>query len=201
MAGIGPERTDSPRRDPAGVGRSGGFALEDLRTKVGIVRDEFVDRHGYDPVEHVESWTAAAAPSAGLAGIRITCGVNADVYRLRDLLAVRRDVRVVEARDYIRRAGPDGYRGLCLVVEVPVARSDGVRAVRVEVQIRTGIMESWEFVATRLRTGFADHLPPEMLDELGAAAERARDLDSRIGALHRRMEDRIAGSQQEAPPA
>ena len=214
MTGSGPGRTDILRRDLARFLKTCGFGVEELRTKIDIVRSEFADTHGYDPVEHAETWLTTpdsvldeADPplrvedlGRDVAGIRLTCAVTADVYRVRDLLVARRDVRVIEARDYIKRAGPDGYRGLCLVVEVPVASTGRVRTVYVEVQIRTGVMESWESVATRLRTEFDGHVPREMLDEQRAAAESARDLDLRIGALQRHVEER-SEADRDAPPA
>ena len=95
------------------------FAVDEVLTKVSILRREFLHRHRYNPIEHVSSRVKSTesilgkatrlgldptpdAIRAGLhdiAGVRITCSFIADTYRILETLSSQADVRVLRVKD------------------------------------------------------------------------------------------------------
>jgi len=179
------------------------FAIDELTTKISILREEFEETHDHNPIEHVrtrlkspESLLAKAAkigcPPAidqiqaqihDIAGIRLTCAFESDVYWIADMLTSQSDVTVVEIEDYIAHPKPNGYRSLHLIVEVPVFLSDHTEHVEVELQIRTIAMDFWASVEHKIYYKYDGEVPPGLLDELRLAAVTASDLDARMARL------------------
>lgn len=86
-----------------------------------------------------------------IAGIRVVCAFQEDIYCLADLLTSQDDISLVRVKDYIRNPKPNGYRSLHLILEVPVFLKDGKTPVKVEVQFRTIAMDFWASVDHKLR--------------------------------------------------
>lgn len=84
-----------------------------------------------------------------ISAVRYVCRSVEDVYEMAHLIEdIASDegknlIRIVEVKDYIKKPKESGYRGLHLIVEVPVPRGDSVQFVRSEIQIRTSLMHSW----------------------------------------------------------
>lgn len=108
------------------------------RTKSPQSIYEKIVRYGYDPtVENVE------AHLMDVAGIRIITSYIQDVYRMVDMLKQQDDLEIVEIKDYIENAKPNGYRSLHVIVRIPVFFMDSKQMIPVEVQIRTIAMDFW----------------------------------------------------------
>jgi putative GTP pyrophosphokinase len=183
------------------------FAIDELTTKIVILREEFENTHDHNPIEHVrtrlkspESITAKLArigcPFAieeiqrrvhDIAGVRLTCAFESDVYWIADMLTSQSDVTVVEVEDYIAEPKPNGYRSLHLIVEVPVFLSDRTEQVEVELQIRTIAMDFWASVEHKIYYKYDGEVPPGLLAELRVAAATAHDLDTRMARLRAEM--------------
>ncbi|MBP2209989.1 MULTISPECIES: GTP pyrophosphokinase [Rhodococcus] len=188
------------------------FGIDEMMTKINILREEFGFTHDHNPIEHVKSrlktpesvvekavrknlpltLDAIRENIYDIAGIRITCSFVSDVYRIFDLITGQHDIRVVQVKDYIARPKPNGYRSLHAIVEVPVFMSDRVQPVFVELQIRTVAMDFWASLEHKIFYKYDKAVPAGLLDELRAAAATARDLDVRMEALH----DQVHGSRQ-----
>ncbi len=69
-------------------------------------------------------------------GIRVVCAFISDVYDVRNHLINIDKVELVEEKDYIKHAKPNGYRSLHLILKY-----DG--RYFVEVQLRTISMDTW----------------------------------------------------------
>lgn len=69
-------------------------------------------------------------------GIRIVCAFLSDVYTIRDYLTAFEDIEVVQEKDYIKHAKPNGYRSLHMILLV-----DGTYYA--EVQLRTISQDTW----------------------------------------------------------
>jgi putative GTP pyrophosphokinase len=195
------------------------FGLQEVETKIDILRDEFLLTHDYNPIEHVSS--RAKSPDSlvekvqrkgidgdfasirqsitDIAGIRITCSFTADVYRLFDLLTAQDDVRVLQVKDYIASPKPNGYKSLHAILEVPVFLSTGRIEVPVEVQFRTIAMDFWASLEHKIYYKYATRVPDELLASLKDAADTAAELDARMERLHRQIRGGSAG--QTAPLA
>ncbi|MGP9539826.1 GTP pyrophosphokinase [Brachybacterium sp. AOP43-C2-M15] len=183
------------------------FGIDEVQTKVNILRQEFELIHDYSPIEHVrtrlkstESMIAKALRTGGemsvpairervmdLAGIRITCSFVSDVYWIADMLSRQHDLEVLTVKDYIAAPKPNGYRSLHLIVQVPVYLSEHTELVPVELQLRTIAMDFWASTEHKLSYKYEKNLPPQLREELDDAARVAADLDARM----ERMRDEI----------
>jgi len=207
---LGPESLDGPDRELREIHQSVSrflmrykFAIEEVTTKVGILREEFQETYDHSPIEHVRSrlksvdslFAKAAKRGCGtsldrvaervldIAGVRIVCPFVSDVYWIMYMLTGQSDVTVLEVEDYIASPKPNGYRSLHLTIEVPVFLSDRTESVPVEVQLRTMAMDFWASVEHAVYYKFDAEVPDELLAELADAASTAADLDRRMSRL------------------
>lgn len=113
------------------------FALDEMNTKIDILRQEFQYVHEYNPIEHVKS--RLKTPESilkkvyrkefelslplikenirDIAGIRITCSFISDIYKISDMLQKQKDITVIECKDYIKNPKRNGYKSLHLIVQ------------------------------------------------------------------------------------
>jgi putative GTP pyrophosphokinase len=180
------------------------FGMDEVETKVSILRQEFTHLQDYNPIEHVTSrlkspesilakierkgidpsFEAIREGINDIAGVRIVCSFVTDVYRIWDALTRQTDLGVIDVRDYIAAPKPNGYKSLHAIVEVPVFLSDGPVPVRVEVQIRTIAMDFWASLEHKIFYKYNRRVPDELLDDLCQAAETASALDATMERLH-----------------
>ena len=187
------------------------FGMEELVTKLTILREEFAHLHDDNPIEHISSRLKSPeslldkiarkgidldAPEAleqvrakvtDIAGVRVTCSFVSDVYQVFDLLTQQRDVRTVEVRDYIVDPKPNGYRSLHVLLEVPVFLSGGSVPVVVEVQLRTVAMDFWASLEHKIYYKYRRDVPDDLLRGLREAAETAYNLDITMERLHQEI--------------
>ncbi|MEG3614028.1 GTP pyrophosphokinase family protein [Isoptericola haloaureus] len=179
------------------------FGIEEVSTKVNILRQEFESTYDYSPIEHVRSrlkapdsiltkavrqGTDLTVPAIrseirDIAGIRITCSFVSDVYWIAEMLSTQADLRLMATKDYIAAPKPNGYRSLHLIVEVPVFLSDHVEHVPVELQVRTIAMDFWASMEHKLHYKYNAELPADLAAEIDDAARVAAELDARMGRL------------------
>jgi putative GTP pyrophosphokinase len=180
------------------------FAVDEVLTKVAILRQEFMHLHRYNPIEHVGSRVKSPAsildkalrrgleltPEAiragitDIAGVRITCSFIADTYRVLDNLTSQSDVRVLTVKDYIVRPKSNGYKSLHAIVEIPVFLSTGPVPITVEVQIRTIAMDFWASLEHKIYYKYDGEVPEHLAASLADAADVAEQLDRRMEQLH-----------------
>jgi putative GTP pyrophosphokinase len=192
------------------------FGMQEVETKLGILRDEFQLVHDYNPIEHLASrvkspdslvekvqrkgidpdFASIREHITDIAGVRVTCSFVSDAYRLFDLLAAQDDIRVITVKDYIAQPKSNGYKSLHAIVEVPVFLSSGRVEVPVEVQFRTIAMDFWASLEHKIYYKYDTNVPAGLLDELKDAADTAAELDERMERLHRE----IRGAAHPAPP-
>ena len=55
-----------------------------------------------------------------IAGVRVVCSFQADVYSLAEALLSQDDVTLLEKKDYIANPKPNGYRSLHMIVGIPI---------------------------------------------------------------------------------
>jgi putative GTP pyrophosphokinase len=180
------------------------FAVDEVLTKVSILRTEFLHLHRYNPIEHVGSRVKTPAsildkalrrgleltPEAiragitDIAGVRITCSFIADTYRILETLTSQSDVRVLKIKDYIAQPKGNGYKSLHALVEIPVFLSTGPVPVTVEIQIRTIAMDFWASLEHKIYYKYDGEVPDHLAASLADAAEVAEQLDRRMEQLH-----------------
>lgn len=184
------------------------FAIDEVRTKVNILREEFAHTHDYNPIEHVTA--RLKSPEAivvkarrldcpleidavrehirDIAGVRVVCSFVSDVYAIFEMFVEQADVTVIEVEDYIANPKPNGYKSLHAIVRIPVFLSTGPQAVDVEMQFRTVAMDFWASLEHKIYYKYDRHVPQELLDELRDAADIAAGLDERMQRLHREIQ-------------
>lgn len=116
-----------------------------------------------------------------VAGIRVVCAFQEDIYKLAQLLVQQDDIRLIRTKDYIKNPKPNGYRSLHLILEVPVFLKEGKTMVKVEVQFRTIAMDFWASVDHKLR--YKKDIPNE--EEI---VEKLRECASVIAGLDEEMQ-------------
>lgn len=197
------------------------FALNEMETKIEILKEEFRLLHDYNPIEHTTSrlkspksilkklhrkggdftFNSINKNVKDIAGIRITCPFISDIYRISDMLQQQRDVKVLEIKDYIKDPKPNGYRSLHLLIEIPVFMSDREEQITVEIQIRTIAMDFWASLEHTIYYKYNASVPPHLLRELREAADSATALDKKMERIHNEIEvikdERIENIEEE----
>lgn len=138
--------------------------MDRIMKSLDDLRFEMKEKYGSDPVEHClgriksedsmrekcrrkglpETQESALTKIHDAIGIRIVCAFVSDVYAVRDFLVHREDADVVEEKDYIRHAKPNGYRSYHLIMKF-----DGTYFV--EFQIRTISQDTWAALEHHLK--------------------------------------------------
>ena len=124
--------------------------------RIDSLREDMRSSLGFDPVDHClariksdhsmreklrrrnlpETTEAALFELHDAIGIRIVCGFLKDVYAIRNYLEQFDDYELVEEKDYIKHAKPNGYRSCHLILRVS-------GTYYVELQLRTISMDTW----------------------------------------------------------
>ena len=189
------------------------FGIDEVNTKIQILREEFSQLHAYNPIEHVSSrlktpesiiekitrkgcdpsFDAIRTTITDIAGVRVTCSFVSDVYRVFDLITGQNDLKLIVAKDYIAEPKPNGYKSLHAIVEVPVFLSDGPFPVPVEIQLRTIAMDFWASLEHKIYYKYDRDVPQDLLAGLKQAADTASELDTTMERLH--SEIRGGGAQ------
>lgn len=180
------------------------IAISMLTTKLRILKQAFTRRDGYCPIEVVSSRVKThdsivakaqrvCCPLTAddirtnildVAGVRVSCGCVSDTYRIAALLSELSDVTMIEVEDYIAKPKPNGYKGLHMIVEIPVRLSNRVEEVPVEVQIRTIAQDLWSGCEHAISEKYPCVIPARLLDTLTQAADAAYQLDMKMERPH-----------------
>ena len=181
------------------------FALEEINTKISILLEDFRLIHEYSPIEHVStriksprkkkkkmehkqlSWSMKEIEEniRDIAGARIICSFEEDIYRVANMLCSQRDIKVIDIKDYIKNPKENGYRSLHLIVKIPVFLTDSVREVYVEVQIRTIAMDFWASLEHKIFYKYNKSVPLHIRQGLKEAADQTAALDNKMAALNK----------------
>jgi putative GTP pyrophosphokinase len=176
------------------------FALDEMNTKINILKEEFIHIHDYNPIEHYNSRLKSTESILkklnrkklsfsmesirenikDIAGIRIVCPFITDVYKISQMIEKQIDIELVECKDYIQNPKPNGYQSLHLIVKIPVFMSDRVEMVFVELQIRTIAMDFWASLEHKIYYKYDKEIPESIKISLKDAAFAASELDYKM---------------------
>ena len=138
--------------------------LNSILLQVSEIRDEMKSRLGMDPVEHclgrikseesmrekcVRKNLPVTTESAlekiyDAVGVRIVCAFVDDVFTIRDYIVNSGRYEIIEEKDYINTAKPNGYRSYHMILRV-----DG--KYHAEIQLRTISMDTWAALEHHLK--------------------------------------------------
>ncbi|SRR5699024_5431380 len=184
-------------------------AMKQVQTKIDILKDEFVEIHNYNPIEHVAARIKTPESivkklkRAGkevsienmrkylndIVGIRIICSFTSDIYMIADMISNQADVKVITIKNYIEQPKPNGYKSYHMVISIPVFVSDGPVDVKVEIQIRTIAMDFWASLEHKIYYKFDGEAPAYISRELKACADMVNRLDKKMLSLNQAVKE------------
>ena len=192
-------------------------ALKQVQTKMEILNDEFQHVHQYNPIEHIKARIKTPESivkklkRAGrestiqnmieyindIAGIRIICSFSSDIYRIAEMIAGQKDIKVLATKDYITYQKASGYRSYHMIVTVPVYLSDRIVDTKVEIQIRTVAQDFWASLEHKIHYKFEGEAPERIRDQLVDCAKLVSDLDEKMLTLNEEILA-LSGKQQDS---
>lgn len=188
-------------------------ALRQIETKMEILNNEFQHVHRYNPIEHIKARLKTPESIVkklkrhghestidnmvryinDIAGIRVICSFTSDIYRIAEMIADQRDIKVIAVKDYITFPKSSGYKSYHMIATVPVYLSDRTVDTTVEIQIRTVAMDFWASLEHKIHYKFEGAAPDHIKAELVECAKLVSDLDARMLSLN----DEILALSQE----
>ena len=177
------------------------LAVEDFILKMEGIKNQYHKANLYCPIEIVSGRVKSPqsildkarrmnVPTAlidekvhDIGGIRITCKYIDDVYKVAELVRNRRDLEVLEVRDYIKNVKPSGYRSFHIIARYIVETIKGAIPVLLEFQIRTHAMHFWASIEHSLKYKYQKKIPVELKERLTAAGRAAEKLDEEMTSI------------------
>jgi putative GTP pyrophosphokinase len=138
--------------------------MSDILAHIKEIRVQMNAQLGMDPVEHClgrikseesmrekcrrkglpETTESALEKIFDAVGVRIVCVFVDDVFTIRNYIADSGRYEIIEEKDYISRAKPNGYRSYHMILRV-----DG--KYHAEIQLRTISMDTWAALEHHLK--------------------------------------------------
>lgn len=183
-------------------------ALKEVKTKFEVLNTEFNVRYSRNPINFINTRikrTSSILEKLGrkglefnidniensindIAGIRVICSYEDDIYFLADALTSQDDIKLVQIKDYIKNPKENGYRSLHLIVSVPVFFSKQTREMKVEVQIRTIAMDFWASLEHQLKYKKDVENEEEIVKQLKVCADTIHSTDEKMLAVRKMIE-------------
>lgn len=85
-----------------------------------------------------------------IAGIRVICYFQEEIYDLVESLKRQNDLIVIKEKDYIKEPKESGYKSLHVIFGVPIHCLDAMEYYPVEIQFRTLSMDFWASMEHRI---------------------------------------------------
>ncbi|HHW95094.1 MAG TPA: GTP pyrophosphokinase family protein [Mogibacterium sp.] len=178
-------------------------AIKELETKLQVLSDDFEKTHAHMPIHHIQSrlktfesilekairygiedpinnLDEVRREILDIAGIRVVCNYEEDLYTMSNLLLNQEDIDLVRMKDYCNKPKESGYRSLHVVVAVPVYLVNRKKIVPVELQFRSVAMDTWASLEHELRYKNKGELSEDILKELKECAQALDDVDKRM---------------------
>ena len=177
------------------------YVTEDLGRKIQAYRQQILEKTGSDPISYYshrikseesmrekcrrkglpETAESALREITDAVGVRIICSFIDDVYTNAQAIHTLPGCRIVNEKDYIRRAKPNGYRSyhMILDLEAPFADVSGNCPGHffAEVQIRTIAMDSWANLEHQLKYKKSIRNQALIVEELKRCADEMASTD------------------------
>lgn len=78
-----------------------------------------------------------------IAGVRIICPLKNDIYTIVNLIEQMPNLKVIKAKDYLKKPKKSGYSGYHIIVQTLVTVEGAKLPIKVEIQLRTMAMDFW----------------------------------------------------------
>ena len=187
-------------------------AIMEVETKLKVLNTEFSLQYDRNPFESIKSRLKSPVSimeklrRKGLpineevleqqieenlfdvAGLRVICAFQEDIYALSDLLVHQDDIQLLRTKDYIKNPKPNGYRSLHQILEIPVFLKEGKTFVKVEVQFRTIAMDFWASVDHKLRSKKNVTNEEEIMEKQRICADSITAIDEEMQKIRNMIE-------------
>lgn len=182
-------------------------AVGEMKVKLRGIRKQFREQNKHTPIEFVTGrvkpvdsiLTKATLRNIpidrleeemqDIAGLRIMCQFVDDIRQVVDIIRNRKDLQIIQERDYITNKKESGYRSYHLVIEYPVQLITGEKKILAEIQIRTLAMNFWATIEHSLNYKYQGDFPEEMKVRLQRAAEAAYQLDEEMSTIREEIQE------------
>ena len=182
-------------------------AMMEVETKFRVLNEEFSLQYDRNPisaiktrlktaksiVEKLHRYNFPVSPESveenlnDVAGVRVVCSFEKDVYLLAEALLSQDDIELISKKDYIKNPKKNVYRSLHLIVAVPIYLVNEKRTMRVEIQLRTISMDSWATLEHQLRYKKNFAFTDEMVEELYTCSKLSAELDDKMDKLRKML--------------
>lgn len=145
-------------------------AMNNVRMRLEILNKDYRKKNNNYPIHYIQTRIkrkaslekklekkglpvtadAAADYIRDIAGIRVICYFEEDIYAVAELLRQQQDLIYIRERDYIKNPKESGYTSYHIIYGVPVYHVDGMEYFPVEIQIRTMSMDFWASMEHRI---------------------------------------------------
>lgn len=187
-------------------------AVMEIETKFNVLNEHFSLQYDRNPIESIKTriksteslikkirnknlplrLDAIEQNIHDIAGVRVVCSFQDDIYLLADCLLGQDDITLIRKKDYIKNPKPSGYRSLHLIVEVPIFLQNEKRAMKVEVQLRTIAMDFWASLEHKLR--YKKNIPPQEAELLAKELMDCACISSSLDLRMQKVRDRIVAA-------
>lgn len=183
------------------------LAVKEMLVKFNHIIKEYKSRDLYSPIETVNGRVksissilekcrkkdipieAVTEKIEDIAGIRIMCQFVEDIYNVVEIIKKRKDMIIVQEKDYIKNVKPSGYRSYHLIVKYDVETMEGCKTIFAEIQIRTLAMNFWATIEHSLQYKYRRNIPDRIRERLNASAEAILRLDQEMSSIHDEIMD------------
>ncbi|MDY2628706.1 MAG: GTP pyrophosphokinase family protein [Lachnospiraceae bacterium] len=183
-------------------------AIMEVETKLNVLNQEFSLHYDRNPFESIE--TRLKSPSSivnklrkrglevsvdsiwenlhDVAGVRVVCSFQEDIYKLARMLCSQDDVSLLRIKDYIKNPKPNGYRSLHLILAIPIFLSEKKKYVKVEVQFRTIAMDFWASLEHKMKYKKNIKNPEQIVERLTRCANTIQEIDLEMQSIRNLIE-------------
>lgn len=145
-------------------------AMDFLMVQIKILNEDYREKYKDYPIHNIQAriktkesilgklkrkdlktdFETARDHLTDIAGIRIICYFESDVYHVVEQIKRYTDMICMRESDYIANPKPNGYMSYHIILGVPVYHTDSKEYYPVEVQIRTLTMDLWASMEHRI---------------------------------------------------
>lgn len=179
------------------------MAIKELNTKLEIIEEEYKTLYDYNLIDHINyrikkpesiikkmnkkecklTYKEMIENINDIAGMRIICPLRNDIYAIRNLLQKLQGVEILKEKDYITNPKESGYSAYHIILGVPVTLSKGTIYVKVEVQIRTMVMDFWASMEHKMKYKPQQEIDKKKSKEWITSAKIAKKLEYKMMSL------------------
>ena len=179
-------------------------AIMEIETKFKVLNEQYSLQYDRNPIETIKtrlksmesisrklaqkgkSFSAKSMEENldDIAGVRVICSFQEDIYTLAKCLLDQDDIELLETKDYIKNPKPSGYRSLHLIVRVPIFLQNEKCLMKVEVQLRTIAMDFWASIEHKMKYKPDKEVTKSTSKELVQCAKIVNKLDNKMMLLN-----------------